>query len=190
VILLISASKVSHPHSVYSEHWCISFSVDISIHFSWVDYLHFFVVCISRGLTIVPFIHLLSFLSFLGTSFLFWRPPSFLSHLIVKYVLNLPWATLFFQQHWHLNSGPIPLATPRALFLCICVRYFQDRILQTIPGWLRTTIRLIATSWVARIISVSHRCLACCFVFVLRLSYYVAQAGLELIVLLPQSAKY
>jgi hypothetical protein len=38
-------------------------------------------------------------------------------------------------------------------FVC----YFQDRVSQTIcPGWLRTTVLLIAASQVARIIGVSH----------------------------------
>jgi hypothetical protein len=57
-----------------------------------------------------------------------------------------------------LNSGPSPWDTPPALFLW---RVFQDRVLWTIClGWFWTVILLISTSWVARIIGVSHWCLA------------------------------
>jgi hypothetical protein len=39
-----------------------------------------------------------------------------------------------------------------------CIKYFWDRVSQTIClGWLRTTILLIAASWVARITGVSHQ---------------------------------
>jgi hypothetical protein len=40
-----------------------------------------------------------------------------------------------------------------------CVRYFQDRVSQTIfLGWLWTAIPLISASWVSRIKGVSHWC--------------------------------
>jgi hypothetical protein len=49
-------------------------------------------------------------------------------------------------------------ATPLSLF---CVGYFQGRVTPTIClGWLWTKILLIAVSWVARIIGMSHQCLA------------------------------
>jgi hypothetical protein len=64
----------------------------------------------------------------------------------------------FFLVVWGLNSGPSPWITPPALFLWRC---FRDRVLWTIcPGWLWSTILLISASWVARIIGVSHWCLA------------------------------
>jgi hypothetical protein len=42
--------------------------------------------------------------------------------------------------------------------LCVCVRYFLDRVSWTIcPFWLWTSILLISASWVTRIIGVSHQ---------------------------------
>jgi hypothetical protein len=49
-----------------------------------------------------------------------------------------------------LNSGPLPWATPPALF---CDGFFQDRVF---PGWLRTSNLLISASWEARITGVSQ----------------------------------
>jgi hypothetical protein len=64
----------------------------------------------------------------------------------------------FFVWYWGLNSGSTPWTTPPALF-CDC--FFQDRVSWTIClGWLQTAILLISTTWVARIIGVSHWCLA------------------------------
>jgi hypothetical protein len=57
----------------------------------------------------------------------------------------------------------------------------RDRVSWTIcSGWLQTSILLISTSWIARITDVSHQRLA--WERVLR----VAEAGLELTILLPQ----
>jgi hypothetical protein len=44
-------------------------------------------------------------------------------------------------------------------------------------------VLLISASWVAGIIYVNHQCLACCLVFETG-SHYIAQAGLELLILL------
>jgi hypothetical protein len=61
-------------------------------------------------------------------------------------------------QFWSLNSGRTPWATPPALFYG---GFFKIGPHGTIClGWLQTTILLISASWVARIIGVSHRCLA------------------------------
>jgi hypothetical protein len=70
----------------------------------------------------------------------------------------LIWLCFFFFQYWGLNSGPMPWATPPALFLW---RVFQDRVSRTIClGWLWTAILLISASWVARITVMSHQRLA------------------------------
>jgi hypothetical protein len=69
-----------------------------------------------------------------------------------------PFFFFFFFQFLGLNSGPIPWATPQALF---CDGYFRDRVSWTIcSGWLWTLILLICASWIARITGVSHRCRA------------------------------
>jgi hypothetical protein len=53
-----------------------------------------------------------------------------------------------------LISGPIPGATPPALF---CDGFFGDRISWTIClGWLWTVILVIPASWVSRITGLSH----------------------------------
>jgi hypothetical protein len=65
---------------------------------------------------------------------------------------------LLFLWYWGLNSGPTPWATPLTTFWDGA---FQDKVSWTIfPGWLCTMILLISASWVARIIGVSHWCLA------------------------------
>jgi hypothetical protein len=75
----------------------------------------------------------------------------------------LLWLFIFFLWYWSLNSGPIPWATPPALF---CEVFFQDKVSQTIcPGWLQTAIFLIYASWVARITGMSHWCLATLVIF-------------------------
>jgi hypothetical protein len=57
-----------------------------------------------------------------------------------------------------LNSGHSLWATLPAL---PCDVYFRDRVSRTIClGWLQTIILLVSTSWVARIIGVSHQHLA------------------------------
>jgi hypothetical protein len=65
---------------------------------------------------------------------------------------------VLFLWYWGLNSSPTPLATLTALF---CDGIFRDRDSLTIClGWLQTRILLISASWVTRITSVSHWCLA------------------------------
>jgi hypothetical protein len=60
----------------------------------------------------------------------------------------------FFSWYWGLNYGPIPWATPPALF---CEGFFEDRVSGTIcPKWSQTLILLISASWVTRIIGMSH----------------------------------
>jgi hypothetical protein len=57
-----------------------------------------------------------------------------------------------------LGRCSVTWTTPLALF---CVEYFEERISQTIcQGLLQTMILLISASWVARIIGMSHQCLA------------------------------
>jgi hypothetical protein len=67
----------------------------------------------------------------------------------------------FFLQYWGLNSWLSIWAPPPALCLW---RVFRGRVSQTIcQGWLWNVIHLISASWVARIIGVSHWCLASIF---------------------------
>jgi hypothetical protein len=73
-------------------------------------------------------------------------------------------AFYFILHYWGLNPGTSPWATPPALF-CEGGFFFWDRVLWTVcPGWLQTTILLISAS--ARVIDVSHWCLAkCCVLY-------------------------
>jgi hypothetical protein len=74
--------------------------------------------------------------------------------------------------YWGLNSGPTPWATLPTLF---CDGFFWDRVSRTIcQGWLWTMILQISASWVARIIGVSHQCLAYLFIYLL---YYCCTGG-------------
>jgi hypothetical protein len=59
-----------------------------------------------------------------------------------------------------LNSGPIPWATPPALFVLGIFEIGSHEFI--CPVWLRTAILLISASWVARITGVSHWCLTSC----------------------------
>jgi hypothetical protein len=82
------------------------------------------------------------------------------------------YAHYFFLVILGLNAEPTPWAVPPALFYEGC---FWDRVLQTIClGWLWTVILLISTSWVARIIGVSHQHVAAPLLYVaLSLEYCV-----------------
>jgi hypothetical protein len=53
----------------------------------------------------------------------------------------------------------------------VCDGFFLSRVSGTIcPGWLWTTILLVSTSWVVRIIGVNHQCLASHYILVRSLS--------------------
>jgi hypothetical protein len=72
--------------------------------------------------------------------------------------LQLCFLFIYFLQFWGLNSGPTPQATPPIFFY---EGFFRDRVSRTVClGWLLTVILLVSASWVARIIGVSHWCLA------------------------------
>jgi hypothetical protein len=75
------------------------------------------------------------------------------------YICILLKSKLFFcDWYWGSNAGHIPWATPPALS---CDDVFQDRFSQNVcVGWLWIAIFLISASWVTRIASVSHWCLA------------------------------
>jgi hypothetical protein len=66
----------------------------------------------------------------------------------------IDWLIDWFLCFRDLNSGPTPWATPPDL---LSDGYFRGRVLTICPGWLQTTILLVSTSWVARIIGVSHQ---------------------------------
>jgi hypothetical protein len=80
------------------------------------------------------------------------------------------WASCLLGKHsYHLSHSTGP-------FLCWV---FRDRVSRTIyPGWLQTMILLIAASWVARIMGVSHWCPAWnCFLTSVRWSQCVRGYG-------------
>jgi hypothetical protein len=69
--------------------------------------------------------------------------------ILIRTYQKLAILFFFFLRYCGLNSGPMPWATPPALF---CDGFFRNRVSQTIcQGWLQTTTLPISTSWVARI---------------------------------------
>jgi hypothetical protein len=84
---------------------------------------------------------------------------------------HLHWAVRIFVFFFFYSTGVWtqglhlePLHQP----FCVCVWwvFFKIGSLETVcPGWLWTLILLISASWVARITDVSHRCLACTYIF-------------------------
>jgi hypothetical protein len=73
-----------------------------------------------------------------------------------------------------------------------CDFFSQDRVSQIVClGWPRTTILLISTTWVARITGMNHQHPVYFFVcFFETESCNVAQVGLKLSIILPQSSEY
>jgi hypothetical protein len=88
-------------------------------------------------------------------------PTYIFSHYVYVYLfLTFMYTILFFLlQYWCLNSGPTPWATPTVLFYDA---FFKTVSWTICPRWLQTTILLISTFWVGRIIGMSQIFLSVC----------------------------